>query len=54
MWPIIQGICPEIFTFIFLVVSELYIIMLLFHSISGHTPANMLAKNLNWVCTSGP
>ena len=43
-WHMIQGICPEKFTFISLVISEKCLIMLLFHSISGHTPANKSAQ----------
>ena len=53
-WPMIQGICPEKFTFISVVVFEICVEMLIFHGISGHTPANMSAQNLYWVCLPGP
>ena len=48
------GICPEKFSFISPVISEICLNKLLFHSKSGHTRANMSNKNLYWVCLPGP
>ena len=53
-WPIIQGICPEKFTFISPVIFEICLNMPLFHSIACHRSGNKSAQNLYWVCIPGP